>query len=325
MSSKLIVVLGATGNQGGSVIKTFLDDPAWRIRALTRNASSASAQRLQQSGVEVVQADLDDPASLEAAFQDANTIFAVTDFWNSFASPENRSKKRPDQPMNEWTYHYEKQQGMNVFDAAAKVPTLDRLIFSSLSDVSKRSNGKYKNVMHFDSKAHAAEYGRKTHPELWKKTSLIQIGWYISNFLSHPLLQPRKTAEGTYQFISGVRGDVHLPVIAAEEDAGPATRALALSPPGKNLIAYREWMTLNELSAIWGRVLGVSAEVVTLPEGESIPGVPDELKDELLDNWAYFNEFGYEGRGDPTVIHPRQVCDSHMVVNVANSYSLRFL
>ncbi|KAI9041080.1 putative hscarg dehydrogenase [Aspergillus affinis] len=89
MSSKLIVVLGATGNQGGSVIKSFIKDPAWRIRALTRNTSSASAQALRESGVEVVQANLDDPSSLEAAFQDANAIFAVTDFWNSFANPEN--------------------------------------------------------------------------------------------------------------------------------------------------------------------------------------------------------------------------------------------
>lgn len=106
-----------------------------------------------------------------------------------------------------------------------------------------------------------------------------------------------------------MRGDTHLPAIAAEEDAGPAARALILSSPGQHLIAYREWITLNEFFAIWSRVLGVPAEVVTLPEGESIPGVPDELKQELIDNWAYFNEFGYEGRDDSSLIHPRQVCD----------------
>ncbi|KAK1141155.1 hypothetical protein N8T08_009322 [Aspergillus melleus] len=307
MSSKLIVVLGATGNQGGSVIKSFIEDPAWRIRALTRSTSSSSAQALQQSGVEVMQANLDDPSSLEAAFQDANAIFAVTDFWNSFANPENQKKKRPDQPMNVWTYHYEKQQGMNVFDAAAKVPTLEKLIFSSLSDASKWSKGKYTNVMHFDSKAHAAKYGKKTYPELWKKTSLLQVGWYLSNFLSHPLLQPRKNAEGVYQYITGVRGDVHLPAMAAEEDTGPAAKALILSAPGKHLIAYRGWITLNEFFDIWSRVLGVPAKVVTLPDGESVPGVPEDLKQELIDNWAYFNDCGYEGRDDPSVIHPRQL------------------
>jgi hypothetical protein len=67
----------------------------------------------------------------------------------------------PAQLMNEWTYHYEVQLGKNVFDAAAKVDTLEILVFSNLSDASKWPKGKYKNVLRFDSKAHAADYGKK--------------------------------------------------------------------------------------------------------------------------------------------------------------------
>src|SRR5207248_8273098 len=78
---KTIVVIGATGNQGSSVARTFLSLPHWHVRCLTRNPSSAAAQTLSGLGAELVQGDLSDPASLTRAFASANTIFANTDFW----------------------------------------------------------------------------------------------------------------------------------------------------------------------------------------------------------------------------------------------------
>ncbi|KAF4502533.1 nitrogen metabolic regulation nmr [Fusarium agapanthi] len=72
MSSKLIVILGATGNQGGSVAEVFLSEPGWKVRALTRNTSTAKAKALSSKGAEVVRADLDDPSSLKAAFEGAH-------------------------------------------------------------------------------------------------------------------------------------------------------------------------------------------------------------------------------------------------------------
>lgn len=87
-SLPLLVVLGATGNQGGSVIKHFLNQsPAtYRLRGLTRNASAASAQALTAEGVEMVAADVDDLSSLQRAFEGADAIFAVTDFWGPYVS-----------------------------------------------------------------------------------------------------------------------------------------------------------------------------------------------------------------------------------------------
>ncbi|KAF7622862.1 putative hscarg dehydrogenase [Aspergillus flavus] len=304
-STKLLVVLGATGNQGGSVIRSFLADPTWQIRGLTRNTSSVKAQSLREQGVEIIQADLDDIVSLESAFQGATAIFSVTDFWNAFATIAPNSEIE-DQSKIRRTYEYELQQGKNVFDAAAKIDTLERLVFSSLSDASKWSKGKYTRVLHFEAKAHAVDYGRETYPELWKKTSVVQVGWYLSNFLG-PFLRPKKAESGVYQFVGGLKGEVKLPIAAAEEDTGPAVKALIACPPGKNLIAYREWMTPEEFVRTWSRVLGVPAECVTLPEGQSIEGVPDILKKEFIDNWGYWNEFGYEGRDDPTVLHPKQL------------------
>lgn len=80
-SKKLIVVVGATGNQGSSVVSTFQKDSAWHIRGITRNIDSAPAQALVAKGVEMVTADLDDVSSLDAAFAGATVIFGVTDFW----------------------------------------------------------------------------------------------------------------------------------------------------------------------------------------------------------------------------------------------------
>jgi nucleoside-diphosphate-sugar epimerase len=189
---KLIVVIGATGNQGGSVVSTFLDDPCWRVRGITRNPSSPKAASLRSRSVEVVQADMDEPASLAVAFEGANAIFAVSDFWTIYNDPANKDKPEPSQPLNEWTKERETQQLKNVIDAAAQVPTLERFVLSSLPNVTKLSGGKYTHVCHFDSKANAAEYGRETYPDLWAKTSLYTAGLFLSNLVSHPAGKPTK-------------------------------------------------------------------------------------------------------------------------------------
>ncbi len=192
MAPKLIVVIGATGTQGGSVVETFLNEPGWTIRGLTRNTSSRASQALTARGVEMVSANLDDVPSLIAAFEGAHAIFSVTDFWAGFRNPENRSKLAPGQTMMEWAHDYELQQGKNVLDAAAQTPTLERLVFSALPYVTKWSKGKYKHVYHFDSEGRAVEYGRSTYPELMTKTSVIQIGIYLTNMLYMPHYQPHK-------------------------------------------------------------------------------------------------------------------------------------
>lgn len=67
--SKLIAVVGATGAQGGSVVRQFLKLDGWKVRAITRNASSDSAKALASEGAEVVSANSDDEASMVKAFE----------------------------------------------------------------------------------------------------------------------------------------------------------------------------------------------------------------------------------------------------------------
>lgn len=123
-------------------------------------------------------------------------------------------------------------------------------------------------------------------------------------------------------FASEVHGNLKVPIIAADEDSGPLVRALVDSTPGKNLIGYREWATFEELAKAFSEATGLPARYRKLEIGEVDLPLPAELKQELADNWAYFNEFGYEGRDDPTVIHPSQVCSSHLFSHMGVALTL---
>ena len=85
-----------------------------------------------------------------------------------------------------------------MFDAAAKVEGLERLIFSGIADVAEASGGKYTEVWHSDSKTHAEIYGRETYPELWEKTNIIQVGYYLSNWRMIPAMMPKKVRKTPY-------------------------------------------------------------------------------------------------------------------------------
>ena len=83
MSKKIIAVTGATGAQGGGLVRAILADKsgAYAPRAITRKPDGDKARELAKLGVEVVTADLDDTASLTKAFAGAHGAFCVTNFW----------------------------------------------------------------------------------------------------------------------------------------------------------------------------------------------------------------------------------------------------
>jgi hypothetical protein len=119
--TKLIVIIGITGNQGGSVASTFLQDPKWRIRGLTRDPHSNASKALSAQGVQMLQADLHDSASLQNAFKGANLVFSVTDFWKPFFDPANQARaKKQGKPIGQHAYELELEQGQNIADAVAR-------------------------------------------------------------------------------------------------------------------------------------------------------------------------------------------------------------
>lgn len=74
---KTIVVLGATGQQGGSVVRALAADGQWRVRTLSRNPNSDAARRLVNRGIDVVAGNMDDPGSLRNAFTGAHRVYSV--------------------------------------------------------------------------------------------------------------------------------------------------------------------------------------------------------------------------------------------------------
>src|SRR5207302_22943 len=94
---KIIAVAGATGSQGGGLVRAILADKSgeFAVRALTRNVNSEKAQALAKLGAEVVQANVDDVESLKRAFDGAYGTFCVTFFWEHF-SPEKETAQARD-------------------------------------------------------------------------------------------------------------------------------------------------------------------------------------------------------------------------------------
>ncbi len=75
-TGKTIVVIGATGRQGGAVARALLKD-GWHVRALTRKPDSQKARILAEFGADIVQGDMNDRPSLDAAFRGAYGVYSV--------------------------------------------------------------------------------------------------------------------------------------------------------------------------------------------------------------------------------------------------------
>ena len=123
---KLIAVVGATGQQGGAVVRALQVSGQFKVRALTRNPG-----KHRDLAEEVVEADLDRPESLKAAFEGAHGVFLVTNFWE----PGTDELKQATAAVR-----------------AAKDAGVKHLIWSTLPDVEAISGGKF-HVPHFTGKA----------------------------------------------------------------------------------------------------------------------------------------------------------------------------
>lgn len=121
-----IAITGATGKQGGAVAHRLLDG-GHRVRALTRNPDKPEAQTLAERGAEVLRADLEDRASLDAALKGAAALFSVQDFLEAGVEAEQR-------------------QGLNLTDAAA-ASDIEHIVYSGASTMDRNTG-----VPHLDSK-----------------------------------------------------------------------------------------------------------------------------------------------------------------------------
>jgi len=241
---KIIAVVGATGAQGGGVVRAILNDPGspFTARALTRDVHSDKARALAAQGAEIVAADLDDLESLKRAFAGAHGAYCVTFFWAHF-SPEKEIA------------------GARAMAQAAKHAGVHHAIWSTFEDTRKwvplNDNrmptlmGKYK-VPHFDAKAE----GNSAFTELGAPTTFLLTSFYWENFIYFGM-GPRKGPDGTLALTLPM-GDAKLPGMAAE-DIGRC--AYGLFKRGSEFIGRTvgiagEHLTGAQMAASFTRALG---------------------------------------------------------------------
>lgn len=261
----------------------------------------------------MVAADLDDVASLKAAFQGSNVIFGVTDFWQQMQSPTNHQKaESAGKPLNVVAYEAEVQQGKNIVDAAqSTVDTLEMLVLSVLGDSRKWSNGKITWNYHFEGKWRYIEYLQQTYPELYRKSSFFQPGFFMTNLDTS--MAPQKVSLGitselfhvsdiyTNQTPNGLilsfplDGHKKVPMYHPRNDTGPLVKALVNSSPGKNLMGYGSEISFDEIARIWSENLGeqVAYHRGTVEFMDSI--MPGGLDIELGEMMEYISDPGYFG------------------------------
>ncbi|EHK21710.1 uncharacterized protein TRIVIDRAFT_52939 [Trichoderma virens Gv29-8] len=184
-----VTVIGATGIQGGSVIRALVKDGAYSLTAITRNSSSDAARKLASEGIRVIEANLDDIASLKVAFAGTSIIFAATNFFEPFINSG-----------NEQAVEIETTQGINIAKAASATLALEHFIWSTLPNTCRISDGKFA-VPHYVSKNKVNDF-IKADSTLIKKTTFLWVSVYASN-MNYPFYQPFPvpTAAGKNRYI----------------------------------------------------------------------------------------------------------------------------
>ncbi|KAI4122516.1 MAG: hypothetical protein LQ338_005785 [Usnochroma carphineum] len=276
--SKLLVVFGATGQQGGSVVESVLGDAQlnkeYSIRGTTRDPGKPNAQELVKKGVEVVKADVDDAASLRKAFEGAHVVFA-----NTVTIYDGH------------TYEHEVNQGRALADAAVAVG-VPFYIYSTLPNAGKISGGKLKHMGHFDGKEEVEQYIRT----LPLRSAFIAPGSFMSNF--HASMAPHPAGDGTYAFAASVRPDAKMPLINTAGDTGKWVAAILAdfsNYEGKVLCCSTAVYTFQEMADAMSKASGKTVRYTQLPEDTWRGFLPPPMRDHVAEMLQYFQDYGYYG------------------------------
>lgn len=275
----LILVIGATGAQGGSVARHLLESGKFAVRALTRHPENLKAIALQEAGAEIVTGDLDDKESLLQAMQGVDGVYGVTNFWEHF------------------TKEYE--QGVNLVDAVVE-SGVPQFVFSTLPHVYGVSNGMI-SVPHFDIKARLETYARSKKPD----TTFVHPAFYFQNFTS--FFTPKKGADGSY-FISFPQGDVPLAGLSAN-DIGGILLPVFENPTafaGKTIAAAGDVLTGEEYAKVLSKVTGKHIVYQHIPRkvfaSQDVPGAEEMAN--MFEYYRVYKPYGTEAVQESRQLYP---------------------
>jgi uncharacterized protein YbjT (DUF2867 family) len=256
--SNPILVTGATGRQGGAVLRHLLER-GMPVRALTRDAGTPRARALAAAGVELAQGDMDDVDSLKRAMTGVHGVYSVQDFWTVGARRE-------------------VQQGKNVADAAL-ASGVEHLVFSSVGGAERNSR-----IDHFESKGEIERYIRSRGlPATIIKPASFMENYYIPA-VEKSLLKGR--------LIDPVRADQPYQTIATD-DIGKFV-ALAFARPsdfmGVEVEVAGSELTNRQAADVFAQVLGRPVKFRRMP----MPVVRVVLGKEFFQMFRWFNQSGYQ-------------------------------
>jgi len=269
MASKpVVVVVGATGSQGGSVADFLVKENKYHVRGLTRKPDGDAANKLKAKGVEVVVGDVSKKEDLAKAFHGAWAVFALTQFWEHGAEKEvEQGKLMAD---------VAKEQGVKVF------------IYGGLANVKKISGGKL-HVSHFTGKAEIEEYARTKG---FDYTSFPQPACYLENFT---FFFVPKEKDGVWELAVPINGSAPVDWISIRDYGASVVAVL------NDLKKYngRSWAVTSERASFQqqvdalAKVTGKKTHFISVPYDAAVAAGQKELAEMFL----WFEQYGYYGPG----------------------------
>ena len=254
-NDKIILVTGATGQQGGAVARNLLDR-GWKVRALTRNSESEKALELKSLGAEVVQGDMNDLESLKEPLRGTYGLFSVQNFWEAGNEGEIKFGK--------------------TLATAAKDADVKHLVYTSVASADKNTK-----IVHFDSKFQIEEFIRSIDIPY----TIIRPVFFMDNFL----MMKDQIDEGN--ITNAILPEIPLQMIATN-DIGIFAANVFDNPEkylGKAIDIAGDSVTMPESAKLIGDMIGKLVEYTALSMEEFRSAMGDEYAG-MVD---WFNRVGY--------------------------------
>lgn len=255
-TGKVILVTGATGHQGGAVLRHLVKN-GFKVRAITRNPGSPQAKNIKGKGVEIVSGDLFHPETIEKQMKNVYGVFSVQNFW-------------------EHGYQGEVQQGKALIDVAKKAG-IQHFVYSSVGSAHRNTG-----LSHFESKFEIEGYLKQSG----LKYTIFRPVFFMENFYSmHNEILAGK-------LVNAMNENVPLQMICVEDIGEFVTQAF-MHPDifeGKEIDIAGDSRTMPEVASIFSENLGEQVKYVKLDLDEYRNIMGDEYA-KMVD---WFNNVGYD-------------------------------
>jgi uncharacterized protein YbjT (DUF2867 family) len=253
---KIVLVTGATGQQGGAVARELLSAGGYRVRVMTRNPESEAARALAGLGAEATPGDFDDVDSLKRALDGAWGVFSVQNTWEAGVEKE-------------------EVQGKRLAETAKKAG-VRHFVYSSVGSADMKTG-----IPHFDNKWRIEEVVRSLE---FPSHVIIRPVFFMDNFLSpwfKPAIEKGKLAVG-------IEPDTVLQMIAVIGKYGLWTFEEHENLNGRAVDIAGDARTMPATAKVLGDALGKTVEFERIPIEEV-----RKSSEEFATMYEWFDRVGY--------------------------------